>query len=104
MSELHNTQQPLAEPIASNTIPTTMHSETAMENHTAPVMQSHQVVDGNNLESHATPATHATPANAALTEESKLDTIGASHTATAERVIEPITEGQLGYKGPGLLK
>ena len=43
-------------------------------------------------------STPATEEAAPVTEEKKED------AAPAEKVIEPISQGQLGYKGPGLLK
>lgn len=45
----------------------------------------------------AAAATEATPA-----EEAKADTPAAA--AAAEKAVEPITQGQLAYKGPGLVK
>lgn len=40
------------------------------------------------------------PETAALTDAAP----GEASTETAEKAVEPITEGQLAYKGPGLLK
>ena len=96
MSDFQHTQQPLAEATEASTVSPLVQPESRLEDHIAPVEQPRHVVDGNALESHASPAI------AAPLEESKLD--NAVATPAAEKTIEPITEGQLGYKGPGLIK
>ncbi|KAK6395275.1 hypothetical protein LTR65_000745 [Meristemomyces frigidus] len=89
MSEFQNTALPVeaTEPTiaATHQLPETTATETAAptEHAAAPV------VDGALGE----------PAAALPVEESKLE-----DTSAAEKTIEPISEGQLAYKGPGLLK
>lgn len=91
MSEVQNTALPVeaSEPTlaATNEVPATTAAETA-----APTEHAAPVVDG---------AVDQTPepAAAAPVEESKDEA-----TPAAEKTIEPISEGQLTYKGPGLLK
>ena len=84
MSEVQHTPQPLAEATPG------LQSESATQDSTAPVEQSQPqpVLDGNTT--------------SAPLEENKLDSSVAA--PAAEKIIEPIAEGQLGYKGPGLIK
>ena len=102
MSELQHTQQPLAEATEPSVVSPALQSESAIEEPIAPVEQSKAAISGSALSTQAAPTTQTTPADAAPLEESKLD--NAVATPAAEKTIEPITEGLLGYKGPGLLK
>ncbi|KAK5120956.1 hypothetical protein LTR85_005740 [Meristemomyces frigidus] len=92
MSEVQNSFVPVeaTEPnvAATNEVPETTAAETA-----APIESAAPAVDGAANE-------RSEPAAAAVSvEESKVET-----TPSAEKTIEPITEGQLAYKGPGLIK
>nr|POE47720.1 hypothetical protein CFP56_01051 [Quercus suber] len=84
------TEATAVEPLAPTTDVTTVAESAVPAAETAK-----PVVDGTSNEV----AAAAPVAEAAATEEPAAGT-----TTAAEKVVEPITEGQLAYKGPGLVK
>lgn len=103
MSDVQNTtvtaspavDTPAAEPVTASTQPETTTSTT--EEAPKPAETSTEIPAV--TESKPTEATPAATEEAAPATEEKKD-----EAAPAEKVVEPISQGQLGYKGPGLLK
>ncbi|KAF2722600.1 hypothetical protein K431DRAFT_293241 [Polychaeton citri CBS 116435] len=82
------------QPIATPAVPETKPEETTA---TAPITSAEEAVKP--TDEVAAPAETAATAAAAVPAEEKKDEV-----APAEKVVEPLSEGILGYKAPGLLK
>lgn len=101
MSDVQNTTAPMAEATEPTTaLPTAQPDTTAAADHAALVEEAQKpMVNGEPaVESSSEPA-----APVAAAEEKK-DEVAPAATEEAEKAVEPVTQGQLGYKGPGLLK
>ena len=97
MSEVQNTPAPVAEPIAEPTTAattTTEQPDVSATESAAPVAEP---------EVPAKPVEEAAAAPAPF-EEKKDEVTAPTTTKAADKVVEPITEGQLAVKGPGFIK
>ncbi|SMQ46991.1 unnamed protein product [Zymoseptoria tritici ST99CH_3D7] len=95
MSEAHNTAAP-----ATATAP-------ADTTTAAPAVDAHNVADrvvAAPVVNGDAPKTHAETSDAAPTTDGAVVTEEAASSEVTEKAVEPITEGQLAYKGPGLVK
>lgn len=90
MSDIQQPVNPVAEASEPTTDTTTQQPEATSTEGVAPVEESHPEVNGGASEPQETTA---------LPTEEKVEA-----TPVAEKTIEPVTEGQLTYKGPGLIK
>lgn len=94
MSDVHDTTKPVEATEPTTALPQMEAAPEEVPKSDALATEEHQP-EVNGVTEEAKDAA-AVPAEAKTADEAA--------PAAAEKTIEPVTEGQLGYKGPGLLK
>lgn len=105
MSEVQQPVAPVAEPIVADPVATT--AETAAIEPLAPTTETAAVTEAAPVTDTPAPAVNGTVEEPEAVAAPVVEPVKAEESTpaatTADKVVEPVTEGQLAYKGPGLV-